>query len=216
MRIDSEIQRDVLAELKWEPGLNHEKVGVSVNDGVVALSGIVGSYAEKLLAEKTARAVKGVRAIAEDMVVRYAGDAKTSDAEIAKRVCDVIDWDAMIPSNRVNVTVEHGVVKLTGDVDWHFQKERAFKCAAKISGVIRVLDLIAIKTSIDTGDVKERIRQAFERQADLDSNKIQVRADGHRVILDGTVSSWAERTVAERTAWAAPGVSQLEDNLIIS
>ena len=216
MRTDTKIQRDVLDELKWEPGLDHEKVGVSVDEGVVTLSGIVGSYAERLLAEKTARGVKGVRAIAENMIVRYAGDKKSSDAEIAQRVSDVLDWDAMIPRERVSVTVENGVVKLSGEVDWHYQKVRAHKCAAKISGVIRVANLITIKASVDTGEVKDLIRQAFERQADLDATRIQVRADGDRVILSGSVSSWAERQVAERTAWAAPGVSQLEDNLVIS
>lgn len=216
MKTDSNLQFDVLEELKWEPGIDHEKIGVSVDMGVVALSGIVTSYAEKLLAESTARRVKGVRAIAEDITVRYPFDAKMSDAEIAKRVADLLQWDPLVPDDKINVTVENGVVRLRGDVEWNYQKDLAFKDTSKIGGVVRIDNWIQVSPSVNTADVRERIEQAFERQADLETEKIHVRAEGQKVILEGKVSSWSKRNIAERAAWAAPGVTQIEDKLLVS
>lgn len=212
---DSQLQLDIMEELKWEPGVDHEKIGVSAKEGVITLSGIVSSYSEKLLAEKTARRVKGIRAIGEDLTVRYPGDPKTTDSEIAKRVADVLDWNALIPTDRINVTVEDGAVRLRGDVEWNYQKDLAFKDASKISGVVRVDNWINVKPALSTANVKERIEQAFERQADLEAEKIKVRADGHKVILEGSVTTWGKRGIAERAAWAAPGVSQIEDHLVV-
>lgn len=216
MKSDSQLQQDVMDELKWEPGVEHEEIGVSAKDGVVTLSGVVGSYSEKLLAEKTARRVKGVRALAEDLTVRYPYQSKTTDTEIAKRVADVLEWDSSVPHDKINVTVEDGAVRLRGDVEWNYQKDLAFKDASKITGVLRVDNWINVKPSVSTGDVKQRIEQAFERQADLEAEKIKVRADGHKITLEGTVTTWGKRGIAERAAWAAPGVSQIEDKLIVA
>lgn len=215
MKTDSQLQLDVLNELKWEPGVEHEKIGVSVDNGVVTLSGIVPSYSQKLLAEQVARRVKGVRAVAEDMEVRLEFQPKTSDTEIAKRVADVFEWDSFIPHDKINVTVEDRVVKLRGEVDWGYQKDLAFKDASKISGIIRVDNFITVTPSINKAVVRDKIEDAFERQADLEADKIQVRTEGHRVILSGKVNSWNQRSIAERAAWAAPGVTQVEDNLVI-
>ena len=168
------------------------------------------------MAEKTARRVKGVRALAENLTVRYPYQTKTSDPEIAKRVADVLEWDSLVPHDKINVTVEAGAVHLRGDVEWNYQKDLAFKDASKITGVLRVDNWINVKPSVSTGDVKQRIEQAFERQADLDSEKIKVRADGHKITLEGTVSTWGKRGIAERAAWAAPGVTQIEDKLIVA
>jgi osmotically-inducible protein OsmY len=215
MKSDSQLQLDVMNELKWEPGLHHEEIGVAVTDGVVTLSGNVKSYAEKLLAETTARRVKGVRAIAEDMNVRYDWQPKTSDSEIAQRVCHVLEWDPMIPKDKIQVVVEDAVVKLRGKVDWHYQKDLAFKDASKISGVLHIDNGIEVTPKVSVGDVKQRIEEAFERQADLEAEKIKVMADGSRVTLSGNVSSWTKRNVAERAAWAAPGVSYIDDKLMV-
>ena len=215
MKSDSQLQLDVLEELRWEPGIDHEKIGVSVDKGVVALSGIVSSYSEKLLAESTARRVKGVRAIAEDMTVHYPSESKTTDAEVAKRVADVLEWDPLVPNDKINVTVENGVVRLRGNVEWNYQKDLAFKDASKISGVVRVDNWIVVAPSVNTADVRERIEQAFERQADLEAEKIKVRSDGRKVILEGRVSTINKRNIAERAAWAAPGVAQIEDKLLV-
>lgn len=215
-KTDSQLQMDVMEELKWEPGIDHEQIGVSAKSGVVSLSGAVSSYSEKLLAEQAARRVKGVRAIAEELDVQYPFQAKTSDAEIGKRIADILEWDSLIPRNKISVTVEKGVVRLKGEVDWHYQKDLAFKDASKISGVVRVNNSITVKPSVSAADVEQRIERAFERQADLESEKISVRADGHRIILEGTVSSWGKRGIAERAAWGAPGVTQVEDKLIVA
>ena len=214
-KLDTQLQGDVLDELKWEPSINAEQIGVAAKDGVITLSGIVGSYAEKLIAEKAARRVEGVQAIAEDLEVRLPGDPKTSDTEIAQRVVDILEWDSLVPKQKIKVTVENGVVRLTGEVDWGFQKNQALKNASRISGVTRIDNWIVVKPAIAVGDVKDRIEQAFTRQADFEAEKIRVSAQGHTVILDGRVKSWDKRDIAERAAWAAPGVSQVEDNLII-
>lgn len=215
LKLDTQLQRDVLDELKWEPSIDAEQIGVAVRDGVVTLSGIVGSYAEKLNAEKTARRVDGVRAIAEDLEVRFPGDPKTSDTEIAQRVVDILEWDSLVPEQKVKVTVENGVVRLTGEVEWGFQKNQAFKNASRISGVKHVDNWIVVKPAISVSDVKDRIEQAFTRQADFEAEKIRVSTLGHKVVLDGRVKSWDKRGIAERAAWAAPGVSEVEDNLVV-
>lgn len=214
-KTDSQLQLDVLDELKWEPGVEHEKIGVSVDNGVVTLSGLVPSYSQKLLAEQVARRVKGVRAVAEDMTVRLNFQPKTSDTELAKRVADILEWNSLIPHDKINVTVENRVVKLTGDVDWGYQKDLAFKDASKISGIIRVDNLVKVSPTVHKEVIQDKIEDAFERQADLEAEKIQVRTEGHRVILSGKVSSWNRRSIAERAAWAAPGVTQVEDNLVV-
>lgn len=214
-KTDSQLQLDVLNELKWEPGVEHEKIGISVDNGVVTLSGLVSSYSQKLLAEQVARRVKGVRAVAEEIEVRLGFQPKTSDAELAKRVADILEWNSFIPHDKVKVTVEDRVVKLTGDVDWGYQKDLAFEDASKISGIIRVDNLIKVSPTVHKEVIRDKIEDAFERQADLEAEKIQVKTEGHRVILSGKVNSWNQRSIAERAAWAAPGVTQVEDNLVV-
>jgi osmotically-inducible protein OsmY len=215
MKTDSQIQLDVMEELKWEPGIDHEHIGVSVVNGVVSLSGTVRSYAEKLLAEKTVRHVKGVRALAEDLQVRYDWQPKTSDAEIAKRIADILGWDPLVPKDRIAVTVEDGVVKLTGSVNWNFQKNRAFDDASKVSGVVRIDNWVDVAPAVPAADIRERIEKAFERQADLEAEKIAVETEAGKVTLIGHVSSWEKRNLAERAAWAAPGVTKIEDKLVV-
>lgn len=215
MKTDSQLQLDVLNELKWEPGVEHEKIGVSVDQGVVTLSGIVPSYSQKLLAEQAARRVKGVRAVAEEVEVRFDVEPKTTDGEIAKRVADVLEWNSFIPHDKINVTVEDRVVKLRGEVNWGYQKDIAFKDASKISGIMRVDNFIKVSPTVNKEVIRDKIEDAFERQADLEAGKIQVRTEGHKVILSGKVDSWNQRSIAERAAWAAPGVSQVEDNLVV-
>lgn len=216
MKTDSQLQLDVLEELKWDPSVHHEAIGVAVNKGVVTLSGLVKSYSEKLNAEKAARRVKGVRAIAEELAVRYDFQPKTDDSEIARRITDVLAWDPLIPQDRIEVTVEKGVAKLGGKVDWNYQKDLAFKAASRISGVAEIRNLIDVMPAVSPTIVRERIEQAFERQADLKADKITVRTEGHKVVLGGNVGSWSERGIAERAAWSSPGVSQLQDDITVT
>lgn len=216
MKTDSQLQRDVMAELAWEPSVDHADIGVAVNDGVVTLSGYVKSYPEKLGAEKATRRVAGVKAIAEEIKVRYASDPKTADHEIARRILDVFAWNVSIPDGKLNVKVEHGWVTLSGTVDWHFQSDEARKAAGRITGVVGVSNLIEVRKLPVPADVRERIVQAFRRQANLDANSVTVVTDGGTVRLGGQVRAWNERGIAERAAWAAPGVTRVEDNIVVA
>ena len=215
-KTDSQLQHDVMAELEWEPAVDHADIGVAVNDGVVTLSGYVKNFAEKLAAEKAVRRVAGVRAIAEEIKVRLASDSKLADHEIAKRILDMIAWTVSIPNDTVKVKVEHGWVTLSGTVDWFFQSNEARKAAAKVSGVVGVSNLIEVRQHPAPADVKDRIVSAFKRQADLDAAAVTVITDGGTVKLSGKVHAWNERSIAERAAWSAPGVTKVEDHLTVS
>ena len=215
MKTDSQLQTDVMDELQWEPRVPHANIGVAAQDGVITLSGFVGSYAEKIAAEKAARRVKGVRGLAEEIEVRLPSDAKTADPEIAKRIADMFDWSALIPKDKLAVKVEHGWVTLTGTVDGYYQRKSAGDLVSRISGVRGVSNQIAIKESPSPADVKDRIMAAFRRNADLDASTITVTSDGHTVKLGGKVHAWYERQIAERAAWSAPGVSRVEDNIMV-
>lgn len=215
MKTDNQLQQDVMDELQWEPRVDHANIGVAAQDGVVTLSGFVSSYASKIAAEKAARRVKGVRGLAEEIEVRFASDPKTSDPEIAKRIADMFDWSVTIPKDKVQVKVEHGWVTLSGAVDYHFHRQSAKDLASRISGVKGVTNLIEVKTSPSSIDVKDRIVAAFKRNADLDASTITVVADGSTVKLGGKVHAWYERQIAERAAWAAPGVNRVEDNIAV-
>jgi osmotically-inducible protein OsmY len=215
-KTDSQLQHDVMAELEWEPAVDHADIGVAVNNGVVTLSGYVKNFTEKLAAEKAVRRVAGVRAIAEEIKVRLASDSKLADHEIAKRIVDMIAWTVSIPNDVVKVKVEHGWVTLSGTVDWYFQSNEARKAAAKVSGVIGVSNLIEVKQHPAPADVKDRIVSAFKRQADLDAASVTVITDGSTVKLSGKVHAWNERSIAERAAWSAPGVTKVEDHLTVS
>lgn len=215
-RSDSQLQHDVIAELEWEPSVDHADIGVAVNDGVVTLSGYVKSYPEKMAAEKAARRVAGVAAIAEEIRVRFASDPKTADHEIARRILDMFAWNVSIPDDKIKVKIEHGWVTLTGTVDWFYQSEEARKVAGKVTGVLGVSNLVEIRKLPTPRDVKDRIMAAFKRQADLDAATVTVIADGSTVKLGGKVRAWNERSIAERAAWAAPGVTKVEDNIVVA
>ncbi|MCI4592468.1 BON domain-containing protein [Sphingobium sp. BYY-5] len=213
---DSQLQHDVMAELEWEPSVDHADIGVAVNDGVVTLSGFVKSYPEKMAAEKATRRVAGVKAIAEEIKVRFASDPKTADHEIAKRILDLFSWNVWVPDDQIKVKVEHGWVTLTGTVDWFYQRDEARKAAGRVTGVIGVNNLLEVKKLPIASDIKDRIMEAFKRQANLDAGSVTVVTDGGTVRLGGRVKAWNERGIAERAAWAAPGVTRIEDNIIVA
>lgn len=217
MKSDSDLQRDVIDELAWEPAVDHEHIGVAVHDGVVSLSGYVASYAEKLAAEAAARRVRGVKAIAEELSIRYPTDQKTADHEIAKRIVDLLAWDALVPAGKIDVKVERGWVTLSGTVDYHYQREAARRDAAKIKGVMGISSLILLSSSslATATEVRERITAALRRQADSEAARVTVVTDGGKVRLGGRVAALYERGIAERAAWSAPGVTDVEDNIIV-
>lgn len=216
MKSDSQLQRDVLDELEWEPSVDYADIGVSVVDGVVTLSGYVKSYAEKLAAERAARRVGGVMAIAAELKVRFASDPKTADHEIAKRILDMFKWSATIPAQRIQVKVEHGWVTLTGNVDWHYQSSEARKIASGIHGVTGVSNNVVVASPLTTADVHKRIQAAFERQADLDAASVMIAVHGGKVTLSGKVRAPYERRAAEMAAWSAPGVTQVDDRIALA
>jgi osmotically-inducible protein OsmY len=215
MKSDSQLQHDVMAELEWDPIMDHADIGVSAVDGVITLNGFVKSYAEKMAAERAARRVSGVKAIAEELNVRHAAAPKTADHEIAKRILDVFQWSVLVPDDKISVKVEKGWVTLTGSVPWHFQAEEAKKTAGKISGVVGITNRIEVHPRADAGEIRHRIEAALKRQAHLDATSVTVATDGNKVTLGGKVKGWHERQAAERAAWGAPGVTQVEDYIAI-
>lgn len=212
---DGQLQDDVVAELEWDPSVDHADVGVAVNDGVVTLAGFVKSFPQKAAAERAVQRVAGVRALAEELKVRFASDPKTADHEIAKRIVDMIGWTVAIPEGQIKVKVEHGWVTLTGTVDWHFIAREVARAAGQISGVTGVSNRIKIGELPTPADVKARIMAAFTRQAGLDATNVSVTTEGSMVTLRGKVKAWGERCMAERAAWSAPGVTDVEDHLAV-
>lgn len=215
MKSDEQLQRDVMAELEYEPRVDHSGIGVSVTDGIVALSGFVESYAEKLAAEEAARRVAGVRALTEQIKVRLLDGTAVSDHEIARQILSSLAWDASIPDDTIAVKVENGLVTLSGTVDWHFQAKAACNAAAAIKGVTGVVNLIKLRRATTPADVCGRIRQALSRSGEIDDAAVSVTVDGHNVTLGGRVKSWHERTAAENIAWSVPGVRNVDDKIVV-
>lgn len=212
---DRNLHQAVLDELKWDPSFNAAHIGVAVEDGVVTLSGHVASYAEKVAAERAAKRVVGVRGVAQDIEVRYPSDKKRADDQIAKRALDILSWDTTIPEDKISVTVQKGWVTLSGEVNWGYQRYQAENAVCRLSGVTGVTNAITVKTAAKATDVKERIEKALTRNAEVESNSIRVSVSGGKVVLEGKVKAWYERDLAERTAWAAPGVTAVEDRISI-
>ena len=212
---DISLRQNILDELEFEPSIDAADIGVAVEDGVVTLTGHVGSYAQKIAAEQAVLRVKGVRAIAEKIEVRYPNDKKTADDEIAKRALSIIAWDTTVPDDRIQVKVEHGWVTLSGQVEWFFQKNAAESAVRKLSGVIGVNNRITVLPHVQAGNIRQRIEDALKRNAELEAEGIRVLVSGGKVTLEGKVNAWRERSVAERAAWAVPGVTSVEDHLAI-
>jgi osmotically-inducible protein OsmY len=212
---DRLLKQAVEDELEWEPSIDAEHIGVAVDDGIVTLSGHVGSYAEKFAVEKAVKRVKGVRGIAEEIVIRFPGDKQTADDQIAKRALDIIAWDSTIPKDRVQVKVQDGFVTLTGEVDWFFQRDDAESAVRKLSGIKGIANEIRVKPQVAAADVRQRIENALKRNAEVEAGAIKVSVQNGRVTLDGKVKAFYERDLIERTAWSAPGVTSVEDRISI-
>jgi osmotically-inducible protein OsmY len=216
-KTDQEIQRNVLEELKWDARVQPNEIGVAAKDGVVTLTGWVDSYTKKWAAEEAAHRVKGVRAVANDIEVRIPTAAERTDADIALAVSRAIEWDAMVPTDKVKVTVSKGWVSLEGEVEWQFEKEAAERAARRITGVRGVTNLIRVQPSKPSPtDIKQRIEAALLRDAETDAQRIQVDVSGSTVTLRGTVRSYAEKQEAARVAWSAPGVKAVENQIQVA
>jgi osmotically-inducible protein OsmY len=215
MRTDSDVLKDVIAEVKWEPGLRDDDIAVGVRDGIVTLAGLVDSYADKWRAERVAARVKGVRAVANDLEVRLPSTSERTDPEIARAAVSALEWNVLVPHDRIKVTVEKGWVTLEGDVDHYYQAEEAERTVRQLTGVKGVTNLITVRSQPTPQDIKERIREALRRTVESDADRITVEVQGHRVVLKGTVRSYAELTEAERAARNAPGVTEVENRLTV-
>ncbi len=215
MKSDLDIQMDVMAQLQWEPGLDGMQVGVSVNNGIVMLSGVVDSYYKKVLAEKATARVSGVRAVAEEIVVKVPGAHTYTDVDIAAAVLLALKWNSAIDETRINVQVEDGEVTLSGETDWNFQKRSAQKAVENLVGISKIFNNIRVANKVIAQDISQRITDAFERSAALDSKRVMVEVIGDKVILTGTVRSFAEKSDAEKTAWSSPGVIEVDNRLEI-
>ncbi len=216
MKSDMELQKDVAEELKWDPRVTDDEIGISVRAGVVTLTGWVPNFAQKWAAVKAVERVAGVRAIAQELTVKMPQEHATSDTDLAHQVVNTLIWDIEVPHEKIKARVENGWVTLEGEVNWQFQRNSAERAVRYLRGVKGVSNMLTIKSQVSGFDVAEHIKDALRRSADADAKKIQVAAAGGTVTLTGTVRSWAERVDAERAAWGTTGVTAVDDRLAIA
>ena len=213
MKTDSQLQQDVMAELKWEPAVHATQIGVEVKNGVVTLAGEVGSYTEKLNAERAAQRVHGVKALAVEMKVKLSESGQRTDADIAASAKNILGWTSSLPADAVKVMIEGGWLTLSGEVEWQYQRQEAADSLRYLAGVTGVSNQITIKPSASATVVKSDIEAALKRRAAADAKAIAVEVKGSDVTLTGTVHSWAERELATRSAWGSSGVRNVVDKL---
>ncbi|GAA4443587.1 BON domain-containing protein [Phytohabitans houttuyneae] len=219
LRTDEQVQRDVMAELRWDARVQPNEVAVAVKGGIVSLAGSVDHFVKRWAAERAAQRVRGVVAVANDIEIRPpSGSAEPSDPEIATTTAQVLAWNALVPADQLQITVSAGRVTLRGEVEWEYERREAEHAVRGLAGVRGVTNSIAVRPRqrIQPEDLERRIAQALLRSAETDAERIMVEQDGDRVILRGAVRSWPERRDAERAAWSAPGVRTVENDIRIA
>jgi osmotically-inducible protein OsmY len=217
IRSDEQIQRDVLDELKWDARVQPNEIGVAVKDGIVALTGWVDSFAKKWVAERAAHRVHGVMAVVNDIEVRLPGAAERSDEDIALAATRALEWDTLVPTENVELTVSKGTVTLRGEVEWEFERQEAERAVRRLSGVRGVINAITVRPRVTASpqELQQKIENALVRNAETDAQRITIDVDGAKVTLRGTVRSWMEKREAERIAWSSPGVTSVDNRIQI-
>ena len=216
MKTDAQLQADVIDELQWDPRFNAAEIGVAVKNGIVTLTGHVDSFTEKLAVEDATKRVKDVKGIVEDISVNLPANGKRSDQDIAQAALSALRWNNAVPDKDITVKVEDGWLTLQGRVDWQFQKDAAKNAVKDITGLHGVINQLSVKPTVSAPVVKDAIKKALERSADVEAGRVNVETSGNKVILRGKARTWAERTEIERAAWSAPGVVVVEDDLVIA
>lgn len=212
MKSDSQIKQDVVAELKWNAEIDESKIGVAVTNGAVTLTGHVPSYRQKMAAKRATKRVAGVLAVVDNTEVLLESEHHATDEGLAERIANVLKWNVSTPNN-IKAEVKKGIVTLTGEVDWHYQRSNILKNVEHVGGVIDVINFINIKPRVMAADVQQSIKSALQRHADIEAAKIAVIVTNGTVTLSGTVDSMAEMDRVENAVWAAPGVTEVVDNL---
>jgi osmotically-inducible protein OsmY len=216
MSHDDQLQKSVLAELNWEPSITSAHIGVAAQDGIVTLTGHVDSFGQKHAAEMATGRVKGVKAVAEEIEVRLPFEVNRDDTDIATAAANRLAWDTGTPRDQIEIKVEKGWITLSGQVGWNFQKEAAAREVRNLMGVIGVTNQITIKPRVNTEHLQTEIQLALHRSIFFEPENVHVTADEGHIRLTGTVNSWLDLRTAGRTAWAAPGATSVENELIVA
>jgi osmotically-inducible protein OsmY len=215
MKSDTQLHADVAEELLSDPSIDASRIAIAVHDGIGTLTGTVPSYWQKIEAENAVKRVTGVRAVANDLTVELPSEHRRDDTDIARAVVDVLSWHSDLPKT-IESTVSNGWVTLSGTVDWYFQKEEAERFVKSIYGVRGVTNDLVVKSAPKVTDVRERIRKELERTVDQEANSIVIETSNGRVTLKGTVHSGVELDAARRAAWSVPGVTAVENQLVVA
>jgi osmotically-inducible protein OsmY len=215
MKTDNEIERDVEAELRWDPEIDDTDIAVKSTNGVVSLTGFVRSYAQKYHAAGTAKRVSGVTALANDLEVRLSPGEGVPDPQLARDAVAALKVELPISWEKIKPTVQNGRISLEGTVEWHYQRDRAERAMHNLPGVISVRNSIRIRPTLVASGLKDKIAAAFRRSAQLDADTISIEEHDGEITLRGNVQSWAEREQAYTTAWSAPGVTQVSNEITV-
>ena len=216
MKSDIELQHDVMDEILWDPILHAAEIGVIVKQGEVTLVGAVKNYAEKVAAEQAAKRVKEVKNVIMDLSIRMANESKRPDKEIEEAAQNALKWSSFVPEDRVKLKVKDAWITITGEVEWQFQKESVTSAVEHLVGVRGVSNFIKVRPSLNAILVKDVIKKALERSADIDAESIDIKLSGGKILLTGKVRSWGQRKEVERAVWATPGVTEVTDQLTIA
>ncbi|WP_180899846.1 BON domain-containing protein [Martelella soudanensis] len=212
---DNTLRQNIIDELEFEPSIDAADIGVAVENGIVTLTGHVPTYTQKTTVEAAVRRIRGVRGIAEQIEVRPRGFHITADDEIARRAVNALEWNEIVPGEKLQVTIQKGWATLTGKVEWQYERDAAMRAIKGLAGITGISNLIEVVPKVSAPDVKKRIEDAFKRDAQIEADAIKVQVLDGKVTLEGKVKAYRERQAAERAAWSAAGVRHVDDRITV-